>query len=75
MNFNAVMTARGRRLQLGNVLGKGGEGKIFHVEGDSTIAVKIYTDGKGLERQPKLDAMIADRLSERTPFVAFLSKP
>src|SRR5580700_11071020 len=50
---------------------KGGEANIFHVEGDSTIAVKIYTDGKGLERQPKVTAMIADRLGDRTPAVAF----
>jgi DNA-binding helix-hairpin-helix protein with protein kinase domain len=71
VNFNAVMTSSGRRLQLGNVLGKGGEANIFHVEGDSTIAVKIYTDGKGLERQAKVTAMIADRLRERTPIVAF----
>jgi DNA-binding helix-hairpin-helix protein with protein kinase domain len=71
VNFNAVTTSSGRRLQLGNVLGKGGEANIFHAEGDSTIAVKIYTDGKGLERQPKVTAMIADRLRERTPAVAF----
>jgi DNA-binding helix-hairpin-helix protein with protein kinase domain len=72
VNLNAAfMTSSGRRLQLGKVLGKGGEAKIFHVEGDSSIAIKIYTDGKELERRGKLNAMIADRLHERTPFVAF----
>lgn len=71
MKFNAVTTASGRRLQLGNVLGKGGEANIFHVEGDSTIAVKVYKDGKELMRQPKVNAMIADRLRERTLIVAF----
>ena len=71
MNFSAVVTSSGRRLQLGNLLGKGGEANIFHVEGDGTIAVKLYTDGKELTRQPKVNAMIADRLRDRTPIVAF----
>lgn len=72
MNFHqTVTTSCGRRLHLGGILGKGGEGTIFHVEGDSKIAVKIYTDGEERVRQLKLEAMIADRLHERTPFVAF----
>jgi DNA-binding helix-hairpin-helix protein with protein kinase domain len=65
------MTSSGRRLQLAKVLGKGGEGTIYHVEGDGSIAVKLYTDGKGLQRRDKINAMISDRLHERTPFVAF----
>lgn len=41
MNLNAAfMTSSGRHLQLGKVLGKGGEAKIFHVEGDSSIAIR-----------------------------------
>ena len=72
MNVNAtLMTSSGRRLRLGTILGKGGEAQIFHVEGDSSIAVKLYTDGKAAERRGKVNAMIADKLRERTPFVAF----
>lgn len=71
MNFSAVVTSSGRRLQLGKLLGKGGEANIFHVEGDGTIAVKLYTDGKELKRQPKVNAMIADQLRSRTSIVAF----
>jgi DNA-binding helix-hairpin-helix protein with protein kinase domain len=72
VSLNATFTtSSGRRLQLGKVLGKGGEAKIFHVDGDSSIAVKIYTDGKAVERRGKVNAMIADRLRERAPFVAF----
>jgi DNA-binding helix-hairpin-helix protein with protein kinase domain len=71
VNFSAVVTSSGRRLQLGKRLGKGGEADIFHVEGDGAIAVKLYTDGKELKRQAKVDAMIADRLRDRTPIVAF----
>jgi DNA-binding helix-hairpin-helix protein with protein kinase domain len=68
---DSVVTASGRRLRLGSLVGKGGEADIFHVQGDNTIAVKLYTDGKPLNRLAKVRAMIADRLAERTPFVAF----
>lgn len=71
MNSATIFTASGRQLRLGKVLGKGGEGTIFHIEGDSALAVKVYTDGKELNRLPKLRGMISDRLHERTPFVAF----
>jgi len=56
---------------LGNVLGRGAEGTIYNVEGDGAIAVKIYNDNQGPPRLPKLRTMIADRLYERTSFVAF----
>ena len=68
---SAVRTASGANLRLGQVLGKGGEGTIFHVEGDPSLALKIYTDGKQLERLPKLQAMIANKLSSRTALVSF----
>lgn len=72
MNPGAVVTTpSGRALQLGRVLGKGAEAKIFNVEADGSLAVKIYTDGRALERRDKVAAMIADRLLERAPFVAF----
>jgi DNA-binding helix-hairpin-helix protein with protein kinase domain len=72
VNANAaLLTSKGRSLRLGKILGKGGEGTIYEVEGDNSTAVKIYTDGKALTRREKLNAMIADRLHERTPFVAF----
>jgi DNA-binding helix-hairpin-helix protein with protein kinase domain len=65
------VTASGRSIRLGNLLGKGGEAEIFHVEGDGAIAVKLYTDGKELERMPKIRAMIADKMNEKTSLVAF----
>ena len=67
----AFVTSSGRRLALVSILGKGAEGTIYNVEGDEATAVKIYTDGNGLGRLPKIRAMIADRLHQRTPFVAF----
>jgi DNA-binding helix-hairpin-helix protein with protein kinase domain len=68
---STIRTGSGSTLRLGNILGKGGEGTIFHVDGNSSLAVKIYTDGKQIERLAKLQAMIADGLSSRTNFVSF----
>jgi DNA-binding helix-hairpin-helix protein with protein kinase domain len=65
------MTTSGFRLRLGKTIGKGGEGEIFAVESDRPFAVKLYTDGKAADRRAKISAMVADRLFERTPFVAF----
>lgn len=68
---STVKTAAGVNLRLGKVLGKGGEGTIFHVEDDASLALKVYTDGKQRERLPKLQAMIASKLSSRTALVSF----
>jgi DNA-binding helix-hairpin-helix protein with protein kinase domain len=69
--MSGYVTSSGRQLQLGKVLGKGGEARIYHVLNDSSIAVKIYTDGKAADRREKVNAMISDGLCNRTPFVAF----
>jgi DNA-binding helix-hairpin-helix protein with protein kinase domain len=65
------MTASGRRLRLGKPLGKGGEAEIFQIEDDRTLAAKLYIDRKASERFDKVNAMIYDRLFERTQLVAF----
>jgi hypothetical protein len=66
-----LVTASGRLLRLGRLFGKGGEAEIFHVDDDAAIAVKLYTDGKEVERLPKVRAMIADKMNEKTSLVAF----
>ncbi len=66
-----LVTASGLRLRLGKSIGKGGEGQIFQLESDRPFAVKLYIDGKAATRRDKINAMIADKLFERTPFVAF----
>lgn len=71
MNSNsAVVTSSGRRLRLGPTIGKGGEGTIYSVLDDEALAVKIYAQGKEGQKRSKVEAMIADRLSTRSPFVA-----
>lgn len=64
-------TQDGRLLRLGRLLGKGGEGEIYDLADDPSLAVKLYTDGREDERLPKLRAMVADKLVEQAPFVAF----
>nr|WP_279308118.1 hypothetical protein [Niveispirillum sp. BGYR6] len=53
------------------VLGKGGEGTVFHVDGDASIAAKIYTDGKHLDRRDKVSTMVANALHSRSSLAAF----
>jgi DNA-binding helix-hairpin-helix protein with protein kinase domain len=65
------VTTTGLRLRLGKTIGKGGEGQIFQLDSDHPFAVKLYTDGKAVDRRDKINAMISDKLYERTPFVAF----
>jgi len=60
----------GVAMRLGNRIGRGGEGDVFLV-GDGTRAVKLYTDGKAMEREPKLAAMVRRQLSSSTSLVAF----
>lgn len=64
-------TGAGRRICVTSVLGKGGEGTVFHVDGDKGIAAKVYTDGKHLERCDKISTMVASELHKRSTLVAF----
>ncbi|PYE93028.1 DNA-binding helix-hairpin-helix protein with protein kinase domain [Rhizobium sp. PP-F2F-G38] len=63
--------ANGTKLILGPMLGKGGEGAVYNISGNSDIAVKIYNDGKAPERHEKIVAMVAARLSSASAYVAF----
>ena len=37
-----MIDSKGHALQLGEEIGKGGEGSIFEVEGHPTLAAKVY---------------------------------
>jgi DNA-binding helix-hairpin-helix protein with protein kinase domain len=72
VNVNAdLITTSGLVLRLGKLLGQGGEAKIFQVASARPLAVKLYVAGKAAERRDKVNAMISDRLFERTSSVAF----
>lgn len=53
----------GKKVNLGPLLGKGGEGAVYNVTGSPDIAVKIYNDGKAAERREKIAAMVFAGLS------------
>lgn len=69
--MNVVSTAGGQRLPLGRVLGRGGEGTVYHVDGHGDLAVKLYTDGKAAQRSDKIWTMVAAGYHRLTDFVAF----
>ncbi len=61
----------GKKVSLGPLLGKGGEGAVYNVSGHADIAVKIYNDGKAPERRDKIMAMVTATLSRTSDYVAF----
>jgi DNA-binding helix-hairpin-helix protein with protein kinase domain len=70
-----IRTQSGKIVRLGSLLGKGGEGDVFHLVDQKELAVKLYTDGKQAERKDKILAMAAQRLHEKTSFAAFPIEP
>ncbi|MBB3978616.1 DNA-binding helix-hairpin-helix protein with protein kinase domain [Rhizobium azooxidifex] len=61
----------GKKVSLGPLLGKGGEGAVYNAAGNPDIAVKIYNDGKAPERREKIMAMVSAGLSRTSDHVAF----
>lgn len=66
-----LLNSKRERVLLGAELGRGGEGAVFSLDGDATVAAKIYLSGRADERREKILAMVAGRWSERSPNVAF----
>jgi hypothetical protein len=64
-------TGNGTVIELGAELGGGGEGKIYAIQSDSSLAAKIYLPGIASWRKEKVVAMIAAKLHSATPFVAY----
>jgi len=61
----------GKVLHLDRLLGKGGEGEVYFIQGDPKHAVKIYTDKDRLSRENKIAAMVRCDLAKNTPLAAF----
>lgn len=58
------MDRNGRTVQLGKLIGKGGEGSVFHVEGQPSLAAKVYhRTPLAADHLEKLEAMVACRSS------------
>lgn len=56
MNASAVSGSKGP-VKLGKLLGKGGEGEVYEVEGQPALVAKLYTSGMTAERAEKLSVM------------------
>ena len=61
----------GKLLDLGNRIGKGGEGEVYSLQNDISLAVKIYTTTDKSTREAKIASMVRQNLSKKTTLVAF----
>lgn len=69
--MNNVYSSDGRKLTLGPLLGKGGEGAVHTLVEAPQIAAKIYNAGKAKERAGKVEAMVAAKLHANSDYVAY----
>lgn len=60
----------GRPMRLGKMIGKGGEGEVYALADDPDRAVKVYGTPDA-EREAKVRAMVARRLSDGSDLIAF----
>jgi DNA-binding helix-hairpin-helix protein with protein kinase domain len=70
MNQPSV-TIGGKPAALSRRIGRGGEGDVYLVANDPTIAVKLYTVSNLEDRPAKIRALVDARLAETEPLVAF----
>jgi len=59
MSAATLYRKSGRAVQLGPVLGRGGEGEVREVAGEPTLVAKIYLEAPESDRIDKLVAMVA----------------
>lgn len=69
--MNDAVVIGDHRVRLEKRIGKGGEGEIYRLTGDTQHAVKLYTLTDLAEREKKIDAMIRAGLAQNAPQVAF----
>lgn len=62
------------RVSVAELIGKGGEGKVYAIKGRSGQAVKIYNAGLRTKREDKVRAMVGEGLAVRTNLVAYPSE-
>lgn len=58
-------------LRLGRRIGRGGEGDVFEVAGDSGSAIKLYTIANPSLREHKVAAMVANGLATKSSLTSF----
>ena len=60
-----------RPIKLAKLIGKGGEGTIYTIEGRSDEAVKVYHPNLRKSRNAKIAAMVDQKLAEKTSLISF----
>ena len=61
----------GELFSLGELIGKGGEGRVFTLNGRSGAAVKLYNSRLRIDREEKVRAMVHRGLAGQTDLVAY----
>src|SRR5262245_59512745 len=61
----------GKIVRLGQVLGQGGEGTVYSVDGDKQLAAKYYLPGLAKDRRDKIVAMVQAGWHKSANDVAF----
>jgi len=59
------------RVSVGKLIGKGGEGEVYAINGRSGLAAKIYKTGLRSSRENKVRAMVGAGLAIKTDLVAY----
>ncbi|QFT68654.1 DNA topoisomerase I/SWI domain fusion protein [Labrenzia sp. THAF35] len=59
------------RASVSELIGKGGEGEVYAVEGQAGLAVKIYNPNLRSKREEKVRAMVGEKLAVQTDLVAY----
>ena len=59
------------RVSVAQLIGKGGEGEVYAIEGRSGLAVKIYKANLRADREDKVRAMVGEGLAVKTELIAY----
>ncbi|WGS26110.1 hypothetical protein [Bradyrhizobium sp. ISRA464] len=73
--LKSIFDQQGKAVQLGKLLGRGGEGAVFEIVGQPDLVAKIYHPDKARERQQKIPAMVASGLQAKVSNAAFPIAP
>jgi DNA-binding helix-hairpin-helix protein with protein kinase domain len=68
---NKYLAGKGDVIELGTVLGRGGEGTIFSIQNNNNLAVKMYSPHLAAERRAKISNMVSAKLHTSASFVAY----
>ena len=61
----------GKRVRLGERIGKGGEGEVYKLADNTALALKVYTVTDTAEREAKIAAMVRGQFAGRSKLIAF----